>query len=433
MGLRTLFTIGLGLCIGTAIAAPASSTAPRQTQQDLNTVRREIRNVQSDIAKKEAARKAAQSAIAESEQTLKTTRKELGSLSQQRLQSEQKLAELTARIQATQVRITDTRKRVSAMLTSQYQRGQHDAMLMLLNSGDPNQRSRDVVYYQHIAKAQTTVISQLRQQQTQLQALSVQLEQELQRLNKLTGRKASEKTQLESVKAVQQAESTELSNQIHNQQQKLAELKANEQRLGNLLVQIQRQAEAQRIAAAKQRKARQEAARKENERRRKAVEEAKKAGKQPIPEDTKPVQVETVDAVVDDSASGQAFRRLQGRMKLPVAGQLTGRFGGRREEGSTWKGVFISASPGQAVRSVADGRVAYASYLRGYGNTVVVDHGGNYLTVYTGLSSVGRSSGNNVRAGDTLGSSGTLESGETGLYFEIRYMGRPVNPMSWAR
>lgn len=433
MGLKFFLTVCLSLSIGAALAAPASSTAPRQAQQDLNTVRKEIRTIQSDIAKKEAARNAAQSAIAESEQTLKSTRKELSSLGQQRLQSEQKLMELTARIETTQLKIANTRKRVTAMLTSQYHRGQHDAMVMLLNSGDPNQRSRDLVYYQHIAKAQTTVINQLRQQQTQLQTLSVQLEQELQRLNKLTGRKNTERTHLETVKTAQQVESAQLSSQIRNQQQKLAELKANEQRLSSLLLQIQRQAEAQRIAAAKQRKARQEAARKENERRRKAAEEAKKAGK-PIPEDAKqPVQVETVDAVVDDSASGKAFRRLQGHMKLPVAGQLTGRFGSRREEGSTWKGVFISASPGQAVRSVADGRVAYASYLRGFGNTVIVDHGGNYLTVYTGLSSIGRNSGSSIRAGDTLGSSGTLESGETGLYFEIRYMGRPVNPMSWAR
>ena len=97
MGLKFFLTVCLSLSIGAALAAPASSTAPRQAQQDLNTVRKEIRTIQSDIAKKEAARKAAQSAIAESEQTLKSTRKELSSLGQQRLQSEQKLMELTAR------------------------------------------------------------------------------------------------------------------------------------------------------------------------------------------------------------------------------------------------------------------------------------------------------------------------------------------------
>lgn len=433
MALRTLFFICLSILPGIAYATSASATPPKQTQQDLNTVRKEIKNIQSDIAKKEAARKAAQSAIAESEQTLKTTRRELTTLSQQRQQSEQKLAQIMARINETQIKISNTRKRVGAMLNSQYQRGQHDAMALLLNSGDPNQRARDLVYYQHIARAQTTVVSQLRQQQTQLETLSAQLEQELQRLNKLTGRKSTEKNQLETLKATQQAESTQLSNQIRGQQQKLAELKANEKRLSNLLIQIQRQAEARRIAAAKQRQARLEAARKENERRRKAAEEAIKAGK-PVPEDVKePVKVETVDTVADASLSGQAFKKLQGRMKLPVAGQLTGRFGGKREEGSTWKGVFISASPGQAVRSVADGDIAYANYLRGFGNTVIVDHGGNYMTVYTGLSSISRGRGSSVKAGETLGSSGALESGETGLYFEIRYMGRPVNPMSWAR
>jgi septal ring factor EnvC (AmiA/AmiB activator) len=44
-----------------------------------------------------------------------------------------------------------------------------------------------------------------------------------------------------------------------------------------------------------------------------------------------------------------------------------------------------------------------------------------------------RGNGATVRGGDVLGASGSLESGETGLYFELRYMGRPINPQSWAR
>ena len=120
-------------------------------------------------------------------------------------------------------------------------------------------------------------------------------------------------------------------------------------------------------------------------------------------------------------------------MKLPVAGQIVGHFGSARSEGTSWKGLFIKTGAGQSVRAVADGRVVYADGLRGFGNAVIVDHGGNYMTVYTGLSAIGKSVGSSVKAGDSLGSTGALDSGESGLHFEIRHLGRPLNPQSWVR
>jgi septal ring factor EnvC (AmiA/AmiB activator) len=140
-----------------------------------------------------------------------------------------------------------------------------------------------------------------------------------------------------------------------------------------------------------------------------------------------------VDEVADASLSGNAFRSLQGRLKLPVAGEIGGRFGARRGEGASWKGMFIKVAPGSPVRVVADGTVVYADWLRGFGNAMIIDHGGNYMTVYTGFATMVRGNGATVRGGDVLGASGSLESGETGLYFELRYMGRPINPQSWAR
>ena len=77
--------------------------------------------------------------------------------------------------------------------------------------------------------------------------------------------------------------------------------------------------------------------------------------------------------MVDGGFIGRAFASLQGKLKLPVRGELAGRFGAQREDGGvTWKGLFIRAADGQAVRSVADGRVVYADWLRGYGNLVIV-------------------------------------------------------------
>ncbi|MDN0077255.1 peptidoglycan DD-metalloendopeptidase family protein [Crenobacter sp. SG2303] len=419
------------------------STAPHQ--QDLSAVRKQIDSVQKDIAQKEAVHKEAQSAIQQSEQALKATNQAIATLEKKQSSSQRQLEDLRAKLAATRAKVADTRSRVNKMLVSQYSRGQHDAMSLMLNADDPNQSARDLTYYKHIARAQTQLVASLKDQQAELEALEQRLQAELGRLEALSDNKSQEKDQLENTKAQQQVQAQQIATQIQGQQQKLTELKASEKRLTNLIAEIQRQIEARRREAerkaAEARKARllaaQQAAKKENERRRKLAEQAKKQGK-PVPKEARqPVKVQQpdqrIDEAADTNASGRAFRSLQGKMKLPVAGTLTGRFGTPRDEGTTWKGVFIKSPAGQPVRAVADGQVVYADVLRGFGNAVIVDHGGGYMTVYTGLSGLSRSVGASLKAGDTIGNTGALDSGESGLYFEIRYMGRPVNPLAWAR
>lgn len=270
---------------------------------------------------------------------------------------------------------------------------------------------------------------------------------------------------------------SQLSNQIQQQRQQLGKLQADEQRINALIDKINRELEAQRREAARkaeearklaqakheqavreakakaerEAKAQREAAEREAKARHArdlaAAQAAAKAGKpapppEPAPPPPPPPKAEpkaeppakAVDDVADDSSSGRAFASLQGKLRLPVRGEITGRFGAARAEGMTWKGVFIRAGGGQPVRAVADGRVVYADWLRGFGNMLIVDHGGGYMTVYGSGEALMKSTGDKVRAGDTVATTGASGGGsETGLYFEIRHLGRPLNPLSWAQ
>ena len=123
---------------------------------------------------------------------------------------------------------------------------------------------------------------------------------------------------------------------------------------------------------------------------------------------------------------------MQGRLKRPIGGNIGGRFGKPRPGGGTWKGVFFATAPA-AVHSIAAGTVAHTGSLEGYGNLVIIDHGGGYLSVYSGLGSISVSSGSSVGAGSVVGSSGRLPTGEQGLYLEIRLRGQQMNPLSWIR
>jgi septal ring factor EnvC (AmiA/AmiB activator) len=174
----------------------------------------------------------------------------------------------------------------------------------------------------------------------------------------------------------------------------------------------------------------------------KLVEKLAKAAAAPPPRQSAPVKARLDEPRLSSRAvpeatggSDGAFRQLKGRLRLPVAGELAARFGSPREgAGISSKGVFIRARSGQDVRAVAPGRVVFADWLRGFGNLVIVDHGEGYLSLYGNNEALLHRAGDEVRTGEalaTVGASGGAE--ESGLYFELRFRGKPFDPLSWAR
>jgi septal ring factor EnvC (AmiA/AmiB activator) len=94
--------------------------------------------------------------------------------------------------------------------------------------------------------------------------------------------------------------------------------------------------------------------------------------------------------------------------------------------------LFIKAAEGAEVKAVEKGEVIFADWLRGFGNLLVVDHGGQYMTIYGNNQSLLKRPGDKLRAGDiiaTVGNSGGNE--QSGLYFEMRYQGRAIDPSLW--
>ncbi|HEX6596828.1 MAG TPA: peptidoglycan DD-metalloendopeptidase family protein [Acidimicrobiales bacterium] len=92
-------------------------------------------------------------------------------------------------------------------------------------------------------------------------------------------------------------------------------------------------------------------------------------------------------------------------------------------------GVDLSASSGTPIRAAADGVVASAGWLGGYGNAVVIDHGGGQATLYAHQSSMAVRQGQSVDKGDVIGRVGCTGSC-TGphLHYEVRLNGKPVDP-----
>ncbi len=129
------------------------------------------------------------------------------------------------------------------------------------------------------------------------------------------------------------------------------------------------------------------------------------------------------------------FGDLKGSMNWPVRGNIASRFGKKHNNGTLHtRGVFIKAPIGAQVAAISYGQVVYADWLRGYGLIVAIDHGDDYLTLYGHNQTLYKQVGDWVKAGEIIaatGDSGGL--GYSGLYFEIRKRGIPLNPVKWCR
>ena len=132
----------------------------------------------------------------------------------------------------------------------------------------------------------------------------------------------------------------------------------------------------------------------------------------------------------------RGFAELRGRLPSPAVGRVEVGFGKvvdpRFGTVTVQKGVDIAASPGEAVRAVAPGRVVHAGWFKGYGNLVIVDHGDGYHTLVAHLASMTTAAGEDVEAGSLLGTVGDTGSMKGAyLYFEVREKGRPLDPAAW--
>ncbi len=137
----------------------------------------------------------------------------------------------------------------------------------------------------------------------------------------------------------------------------------------------------------------------------------------------------------EDNISRKAFADLRGKLAWPVKGKVRRLFGKRKPRSDLkWQGVRIDAPSGRHVRSVSHGRVAFADWLRGFGNLIIVDHGNGYLSLYGHNESLFKSAGEWVEAGDVISSVGSSGGqAKAGLYFEIRKRGKPQNPTRWCK
>ncbi|WP_083331924.1 murein hydrolase activator EnvC [Pelistega sp. MC2] len=139
------------------------------------------------------------------------------------------------------------------------------------------------------------------------------------------------------------------------------------------------------------------------------------------------------DRRAEASSSSDISKGLSRGSPWPIRGSLAGRFGQTRPDtGDVWRGILINASAGAPVKAVASGQVVFANWVRGFGNLIIVDHGGGYMSVYGYNQSLSKGVGDTVKTGQVVARAGSTGGQvEPAVYFEIRQGSRPVDPLQW--
>ena len=363
---------------------------------------------------------------------LQQSRINLSAINRQQRDAWDKFQKLNADLNHLKTQVSNTRAQISRFVSGNYKNSQPNAVALFLKNAEPGQKTRFLRYTRYINTANEQVIKDLEKQQKELATQEQKINNELAYLKKLQVNVQSSLRRHGVTNTAEQAESRRQNAQMAKDAQKKINHKENEQRLNNLLKDLDKRKAEQRRQEAEARKKAAEArlAAAEKARKDRAAAAQKAANERAAMSNltAEDMNIRAPSYVSINNAN--SFSRMQGRLKKPVSGTLAGLFGQDRGDGEVWKGVFYQTTP-STVSSIAAGTVTYADELEGFGKVIVIDHGDGYISIYSGLSEIEVAKGYAVAAGSRLGVSGTLPSGMEGLYLEVRYNGQTMNPLSW--
>lgn len=390
-------------CIFALICTSSLYANPQVTKENLKQLQSHIKSLQKDLASKEVSKTEAADALRSSERAISENNRILAKLSQRHIEANNSLNRLLEQSGQIQDEIKLHQTSLGTMLYYQYLNGQQDYLRLLLSQQDPNQIARNLYYYGYLKRTRLEHINALRDQHEQLEILTRQSREKMEEIVQIQADQAKRKLQLEQEKIKREKVLANLSKEITLQQQKISKLKNDEQRLTNLIKEINKLL-----------------AQKKSERTTSSHAPTHSLHNRTLP---------------DASSSGRTFASLKGQLRLPVRGELVHRFNSPRQEGGVkWRGLFIRSPNGGEVKAIAGGQVVFADWLRGFGNLMILDHGNGYMSLYGYNETIYKRVGDRVQGGDTIAAVGNSGGHrESGLYFELRHQGTPFDPLTWVK
>lgn len=404
--------LATALLLAAAPAFDAAAQSSRETERRLERVRKELRDVAAERRRLEGQRGAAARELRQVDEQVATSSKALAETRRRLAEEQAALERLQSRRQALDATVATRRTELATLLRAAYTIGDDAALKLMLAQDRVADAGRLLVYHRYLQQQRSERIATLQAEMAELDGIEAQIQD---RRAALEAAQTEQRAQLAQVEADRQRRSEAmkgLESRFNDRSAREKALGSDARSLERVLAQLReaaRRAEAERRAAAAAERARQ-------------AREARDSGtaSTPRPAPRPRPQVATAPAP------------QVGGLGWPVSGSLLTAYGGRLPDGRSSTGVLIGAPAGTPVKAVADGTVVFAEWMTGYGMLLIVDHGNGYMSLYAHNDALLKTAGDRVTRGETLASVGNSGGqGRSGLYFELRQGGKPVNPATW--
>jgi len=355
-------------------------------------LRARIEALRSGLGEKEGNRREARDALRDSEHAISDANRTLRNLEAEGRAAHSELAQLAGRQKALEASLARQQAALGRVLAARYAAGAPDALKVALSGENPSDVARKLYYLAELSRATAHLLRELRAGLADAAQVRRAAEERRRRLESIEAQRRADRDKILAERRERRRVLDRVSVEIRKTRRQMQTLLADERRLARLVEEIGRLLAARPGAG-----------------------------------------YARVEKVPELGSLAGPFSGLRGKLRLPVRGELVGRFGTPRSLGPAGqKGLFIRAREGEAVRAVAAGQVVYADWMRGFGNLLIVDHGEGYLSIYANNESLLKQTGDPVASGEavaTVGASGGNE--QSGLYFELRHLGKAFDPLRW--
>lgn len=350
-------------------------------QTKLDELRANITKVQQHLTNNKKQRNEIAAKLKTLEFEISNNSKRLNKLKKDLQEVHKQKNTLEAELSKLNKQVNTQKNALSEQMRSAYSLGQQKQIKVLLNQQDTSQIGRTQIYLNYINSARTEQINHFMQIIEQKQQVESKHKHTLNTLERLVKEqkiktRARKKQRLQRMTLL-----TKLGHEIKNQESTLNNLEESRNKIEILL---------------------------------------KSLG-------------ELLADIPTSPSENKPFSSLKGHYPWPVKGQFLGKFGQAKSQGNLkWNGVLIKSKHGTPVRVISHGRVAFSDWLQGFGFIIIVDHGNGYMSLYGHNETLIKQMGDWVSSGEIISTAG--DSGgqlRSGVYFEIRSNGKPVNPSKW--
>ncbi|MDH5516924.1 MAG: peptidoglycan DD-metalloendopeptidase family protein [Gammaproteobacteria bacterium] len=370
--------IGLLICF---FSADALANDKDRYQQKLNSIRDNINQVENTLDNDKSQRGRLRHELKGLDKKISNLSKQIDYTSLLINKYKKTIKKLKIELISLEKSLKTQKNALSRQIKTAYIMGKHDTAKLLLNQQNAIEMGHAVIYYQYLNKTRSHQILEYNlmvDEKTRLRDRILSQNDELDELKKSQYRQKNRfsKNRLRRNKLI-----ALLNNKIINNEETLSALRHNRQKIEDLLFSLG----------------------------------------------------EVLADIPAEPNKTKPFASLKGQLPWPVSGRISNQFGSKKAKSDLkWNGVVLSSGYGKKVHAITRGRVIFSDWLQGYGFIIILDHGSSYMSLYGYNQNLLKEPGDWVNKGDVIATVG--DSGgqlNSGLYFEIRKQGKPVNPKKW--